>query len=113
MPDRSKEQIIQDIKDTQKHLTNLHEELFNNKLSLKQTDKQETKPKATNENTTKETGQTTLQVGDQVEVLTRGIGANKGDRATVTKVNKARIGIRVNRNNRDTQRKPQNLRLIE
>ena len=112
MSDRRKEQIIQDIKDTQKHLTNLHEELFN-KLSLKQTYKQETKPKATDENTTEKTGQNTLQVGDQVEVLTRGIGANKGDRATVTKVNKARIGIRVNRNNRDTQRKLQNLKLIE
>ena len=112
MLNRSEEQIIQDIRDTQKRLTNLHEELFD-KLSLDQTIDKATKPKATSKNTSKRTGRTTLQVGDQVEILTRGIGANKGDIATVTKVNKTRIGIRVNRNGRETQRKPQNLRLVE
>ena len=112
MLNRSEEQIIQDIRDTQKRLTNLHEELFN-KLSLNQAKGKATKPKATNENANKSAGRTTLQVGDQVEVLTRGIGANKGDIATVTKVNKARVGIRVNRNGKETRRKPQNLRLVE
>lgn len=100
MQNRSKEQIVKEIKATHEKLANLHEELFN-KLSLNNTakDKEATKD-------------TVLKEGDQVEVLTRGIGANTGDHATVTRVNTLRIGIKVNRNDQNTQRKPQNLRLI-
>jgi molybdopterin converting factor small subunit len=105
---RSEEQIVKEIKETHDKLASLHEELFS-KLSLNNTvqDKEMTK-----DTHNKEKKDTMLKEGDQVEVLTRVISANKGDQATVTRVNKLRIGTKVNRNDRTTQRKPQNLRLI-
>ena len=108
MQNRSKEQIVKEIKATHEKLANLHEELFN-KLSLNNTVKDK---EATKDTHNKDNKDTVLKEGDQVEVLTRGIGANKGDHATVTRVNTLRIGIKVNRNDQNTQRKPQNLRLI-
>ena len=105
MQTRSEEVIIKEIRATHTKLAELHEELFH-KLNLNEN----TKDKAS---TDKEKESTTLQVGDQVEVLTRGIGANKGDTATVTKVTKLRISITINRNGRNTHRVPQNLKPIK
>ena len=48
-----------------------------------------------------------------MEVLTRGIGANKGDTATITKVTRLRVSITINRNGRKTHRVPQNLKRIK
>ena len=104
MKTRSEEEIIEEIRATHTKLDNLHEELFN-KLNISETitDKASTDQEKRNKD---------LQVGDQVEVLTKGIGANKGDTATVTKITKSKIGIIINKNGRNTHRLPQNLKPI-
>ena len=110
MQNRSKEQIIQDIKETHKRLASLHEELFS-KLSLGETQQQDNRSKNTHIDNKPDIH--ILKEGDQVLILTKGIGANKGDQATVTKVDKVWISIRVNKNDRNTQRKSHNLRLVK
>lgn len=54
-------------------------------------------------------GRDTISIGDVVTVKTSGIKCKVGDTATVTRVNKKTVNIRVNRNGYHTHRKFSNV----
>ena len=105
MQTRSERKIKEEIKSTHARLAELHEELFA-RLNLNEPTQSEVR-------TDQEERNTPFKAGDQVEVLTRGIGANRGDTATVTKVTRLRVSITIDRNGRKTHRVPQNLKRIK
>lgn len=53
-----------------------------------------------------------LKVGQQVEILTKGVRSQKGDIGTITKVTKDRVHLQVKRNGTSTSRKGSNVRSL-
>ena len=105
MQTRTEQELKEEIKSTHARLAELHEELFA-RLNLNE-------PKQSKTHTVQEERNTPFKVGEQVEVLTRGIGANRGDTATITKVTRLRVSVTIDRNGRNTHRVPQNLKRIK
>ena len=53
-----------------------------------------------------------LRVGQQVEILTKGVRSQKGDIGIITKVTKDRVHLQVERNGTSTSRKQSNVRSL-